>query len=132
MFLHWIRWFNIVQANQHAKSSIQAFQHKSYLLSSTSTESTLDPLPLVIISMLFYMYRLDKEVIICDGNLHVNLFYYNKTPYITCTFFFLQNSSTMSILDPFFLLHIVSTIFASDPSRHSSTPSFRMLLWLIF
>ena len=102
MFLHWIRWFNIVQANQHAKSSIQAFQHKSYLLSSTSTESTLDPLPLVIISMLFYMYRLDKEVIICDGNLHVNLFYYNKTPYITCTFFFLQNSSTMSILDPFF------------------------------
>ena len=41
------------------------------------------------------------------------MFHYFKTPYIICTFF-LQNLSTMNILDPTFLSRVDSTIFASE------------------
>ena len=58
---HWICWFSNVQAHQLVKSSIQAFSMQNYLFASTSTNPTLDPLPLVIVSTLLYMYWLDKK-----------------------------------------------------------------------
>ena len=58
---HWICWFSNIQASQPAKSSIQFFFNKKNLFSPTSTYLTLDPLPLVIISTLFYMNWLDKR-----------------------------------------------------------------------
>ena len=41
------------------------------------------------------------------------MFHYFKIPYITCTF--LQNLSTMNILDPIFYCTVVSNFFASAP-----------------
>ena len=41
------------------------------------------------------------------------MFHYFKTPYIICTFFakFIYNE----YIRPYFLSHVVSTIFVSDP-----------------
>jgi len=54
-----------------------------------------------------------RENIICDGILHVNMFHYFKIPYFTCTFFskFIYNE----YIGPYFLSHVVSKIFASEP-----------------
>ena len=60
---HWIRWFSNIQANQPAKSSIQAFSTQIYLFWSTSVDPTPDPLPLVIVSTLFYMYSSPLDVL---------------------------------------------------------------------
>ena len=50
--------------------------------------------------------------IVIDVILHVNMVYYSRTPYIICTFFakFIYND----YIRPFFLLHVVSMIFAND------------------
>ena len=71
---HWIRWFNNIQANQHAKSFIQYFSTNKYLFSSTSTNPTLDLLPLLIGSMLLYMYWRDK---VCHYVMPYNCSRYN-------------------------------------------------------
>jgi hypothetical protein len=52
----------------------------------------------------------------CDAILYVNMFHYFKTPYIICMVFFSKiiYNIYIYILDPIFLSHVVSTIFASD------------------
>ena len=53
-----------------------------------------------------------KKTIKCDGNLHVDMFHYFKTPQIICTLFakFIYNE----YIKPYFSSHVVSMIFASD------------------
>ena len=59
------------------------------------------------------------ENIICDGILHVNMFHFFKIPYFTCTFFtkFIYNE----YIGPYFLSHVVSKIFASEPPEEKYT-----------
>jgi hypothetical protein len=57
----------------------------------------------------------------CDDILHVKMFHYFKILYIICTFFakFICNE----YIRPYFLSHVVSTIFASPkPQFHDSGP----------
>jgi hypothetical protein len=68
------------------------------------------------------------KIIICDDILHVNMFHYFKIPYFTCTF--LQNLSTMNILDHVFIARC-STIFASELPE-SPTQSYTLFHHEIF
>ena len=97
--------------------SSKLFQQENYLFSSTSTYPTLDPLPLVIVSMLFTCIDKIKEVIICDGILHVNMFHYYRTPYIICTFFakFIYNE----YIRPYFYRMLFLRFFPVTFSRNT-------------
>jgi hypothetical protein len=63
--------------------------------------------------------------IICDGTLHVNMFYYFKIPYFTCND--LQNLPTMNILDPI----LYRTLFYNFRPVISPRDSFRIIYWVI-
>jgi hypothetical protein len=57
-----------------------------------------------IIRWLHFTFKM-PENIICDGILHVNMFYYFKIPYFTCTFFTKFNYN--EYIGPYFLLHVI-------------------------
>ena len=81
------------------RSSIQALSTENDLFSSTCTDLTLDPLPFVMVFMLFYMYWLDKRghymwwYFTCK---HVSLFW-NPLYYM---YVFCKILCTMNILEP--------------------------------
>ena len=56
----------------------------------------------------WYFTCKESENVICDGILHVNMFHYFKIP---CLKLFIYNES----IGPYFLLHVVSIIFAIAP-----------------
>jgi hypothetical protein len=84
---------------------------KKYFFSTTSIDPIPYPLPLIIVFMLFYMYQLDKRRHQMRWYFTCNHFSLFKTPYIICNFFvkFIYNEYSR----PYFLSHVVSTIFAS-------------------
>ena len=100
------------------------FQQKNYLFSSTYTDPTLDPLPLVIIFIIFYINWLDKRghymwwYFSCEhGSLFLNPPYYM---YILWKIDLQWN-----------LLHVVSTIFASDlPVEWAHHDIVSCLIWM--
>jgi hypothetical protein len=57
---------------------------------------------------------------------HVNMFHYFRIPYFTCTFFtkFIYNE----YIGPYFLSHIVSKFFASEPPESSINLVVRVLI----
>jgi len=57
-----------------------------------------------IIRWWYFTCRKPKNII-CDGNLHINMFYYFKISYFTCTFF--TKFTYNEYIGPYFLLHIV-------------------------
>ena len=63
----------------------------------------------------WYFTCKDPENIICDDVLHVNMFHYFKTPYITCTFFY--KIYLQWIYCTLVLSHIVSRIFCQCPPQ---------------
>ena len=101
---------------------------KNYLFSFTSANPTLDPLHLIIVCTLFYMYWLEKRghymwwYFTC---IHVSKFE-NPLYYV---YIFLQDLFSMNILDHVFLSHVVSTIFVSDLPMYQ--PHI-LYIWSIF
>ena len=67
------------------------------------------------------------ENILCDGILHVNIFHYFKIPYIICTFATKFNYN--EYFRPYFLSHVVSTIFTSDPPPQVLKTPYHVMLW---
>ena len=98
------------------KSSIQVFPTKSDLFSSTSIDPTLNPLPLVIVFMLYYMYWLDKRGHYMWWYFTCKRFSLFETPYIKCMIF-LQNLSTMYIVDPIFYRMLFLRFLPVTPPR---------------